>query len=114
VIVTWFDVVRQVGIVAGGIGAIVFPIYYWTTAPGWRRSEMGRFLMLGGIGWASLYLAGIVGVLLPSELVQNIIRVVLIVGAGSFAWYQVFLYRRVRQQELARRKEREENDATQE
>lgn len=111
-IVNWFEALRQTGIVVGGIGAITFPIYYWTTAPGWRHSEMGRFLMLGGLGWASLYLAGIVNVLLPNELVQNIIRVVLILGAGSFAWYQVFLYRRVRNQELARRNRKEGTDAT--
>lgn len=101
---SWFDPVRQILIVVGGVGALTFPTYYWLTAPGWRHSEMGRFLMLGGIGWASLYLAAMVGVLFPSEAVQNIVRLVLILGAGAFAWYQVFLYRRVRKQELERRK----------
>lgn len=106
---TWFEVLRQFGIIIGGIGAMIFPVYYWTTAPGWRHSEMGRFLMLGGIGWASLYMSAILNILLPSELVQHILRAILIVGAGAFAWYQVFLYRRVRKQELERR----ERDAAQ-
>lgn len=106
----WFDTFRQVAILTGGAGAITFPILYHRTAPGWRKTEMGRFLMLGGLGWASLYLAGIVSVLLPSELVQNIIRVVLMVSAGTFAWYQVILYLRVRRQELARRKRKEDTD----
>lgn len=100
-----FDVVREVLYVAGGVGAIVFPIYYWTTAPGWRHSEMGRFLMLGGLGWMFLYLSGILAIVFPSELARDIIRLVLIVGSGSFVWYQVWLYRKVRREERARKKE---------
>lgn len=99
-----FELVRQVLYVAGGVGAIVFPVYYWTTAPGWRKSEMGRFLMLGGLGWMSLYLSGIMAIVFPSEVARDVIRLVLIVGAGSFAWYQVWLYRKVRREELARKR----------
>lgn len=111
----WFEPVRQSLVIIGGIGALTFPIYYWMTAPGWRTTPMGRFLMLGGLGWASLYLAAFVAILVPTEPVQNAIRLVLIVAAGSFAWYEVILYHRIRRQELARRKEEKERrgiDAT--
>lgn len=101
---SWLDVTRQTLIVVGGVGAITFPLYYHFTAPGWRHSEMGRFLMLGGVGWASLYLSGIIAVIFPSELAREILRSILILGAGSFAWYQLWLYRRVRKEELDRRR----------
>jgi hypothetical protein len=107
----WYDLLRQALVVAGGIGAIIFPIYYHRTAPGWRHNEMGRFLMLGGIGWASLYLSGIVAILFPTEVAREIIRFVLTLGAGSFAWYQVWLYRKVRKEEIAFRRDRERRES---
>lgn len=93
---SWFEAARQTGIILGGLGAFTFPIYYWWTNPRWYRFEVSRFLMFGGLGWASLYLAAFVGILIPSDIIQNIIRVVLIVSAGTFAWYQVWMLRRVR------------------
>lgn len=97
-----FEWVRQSGVMVGGVGAIVFPIYYWKVNPRWHRDEVSRFLMLGGFGWASLYLSGIIAIVFPSELARDIIRLVLIVGAGAFAWYQVWTLRRVRKQESDR------------
>lgn len=102
----WFEVMRTLGILVGALGALVFVVYYHLTAK-WYRNPMGVFLMLGGLGWLSLYLAGVASILFPNELVQNIIRAFLIIGAGSFAWYQVFLYRRVRKQERERRRNAE-------
>ena len=93
-----FDVVRQSLVVAGGVGALVFPVYYWRTNPRWYRDEMSRFLMFGGLGWASLYSSAILAVLFPSEVARDVIRLVLTVGAGSFAWYQVWMLWRVRRQ----------------
>lgn len=108
----WFDIVRQGLIVAGGVGAIAFPIYYWACNPQWYRDEMSRFLMLGGLGWASLYSSGIMAIVFPSEVVRDVIRLVLIVGAGSFAWYQVWMLYRVRREGSIQRKRKEGTDAT--
>lgn len=94
-----FEFFRQIGVVIGGIGALIFPIYYWKVNPRWYRNEISRFVMLGGIGWAALYTSGIVAIIFPSELAREIIRAILVVGAGSFAWYQVWMLRRVQKQE---------------
>lgn len=110
---TWLEVVRQTLYVVGGIGAITFPVYYHVTTRGrWRFKEMGRFLMIGGLGWMCLYISGILFILFPDQIVREVIRLLLIISAGTFAWYQVWLYRKVRRQELAR-KGKEGTDATQ-
>lgn len=103
-----FDLVRQVLYLWGAVAAVAFPIYYWVTAPTWYRSDLGRFLMMGGIGWAALYLSGVLAILFPGELARDVIRLVLIVSAGSFAWYEIFLYRKVRRQERQRKEDANE------
>lgn len=95
---SWFDTLRQTLVVAGGIGALTFPAYYWWVNPRWYQDEMSRFLMFGGLGWASLYSSAFLAIFFPGELARDVIRLVLIVGAGSFAWYQVWMLRRVRKE----------------
>lgn len=102
---SWFDAVRQALVLAGGVGALTFPAYYWWANPRWYQEEMSRFLMFGGLGWASLYSSAFIAILLPGEITREIIRLVLIVGAGSFAWYQVWMLWRVRKEEKERRRQ---------
>jgi FtsH-binding integral membrane protein len=99
---TWFDYVRIGGVVIGGLGAFVFVGYYGFTSP-WYKSNTGRFLMMSGVGWASLYLSGIINAFVKSQIVTDIIRIILIVLAASIVWQQVFLYHK------ARKKGRREN-----
>lgn len=106
---SWFDWVRRFLVIGGAVAAIVFPLYYHFTAK-WYRDKMGRFLMAGGVGWASLYLAGVFAIIFPNEVFREIVRTFLTLFAFFFAWYQLLLYRRVRKEELERRhKERRES-----
>lgn len=99
----WFDTIRAIMIFVGAVPALIFPAYYHLTAT-WYREPMGRFLMAAGLGLASLYSAGVVARLLPNETLQEAIRSVLVFTAAGFAWYQLWLYHRVRREELRRRK----------
>lgn len=94
----WYEIVRLIGVVLGGVGSYTFVLYYGFTSPWWTR-ETGRWLMLSGTGWASLYTAGIIGAFTPPEIVTNIIRMVLIVLAATIVWRQVFLYHKMRNKE---------------
>jgi len=108
---SWSDFLgyaRGAFIIGGAVGAVVFPLYYHFTAK-WYRDRVGRFLMLGGLGWASLYLSAVVSMIFPNDLAREIIRTALTLFAFYFVWRQTFLYRKVRKEELVRRqKERRE------
>lgn len=88
-----YEAFRLAGIVIGAVGAFTFVIYYGFTAP-WYKTDTGRFLMMSGVGWASLYAAGMIAAFIPKQIVTETLRIVLIVFAAIFVWRQVFLYRK--------------------
>lgn len=92
---SWYETIRLTGVVIGGVGSWVFVLYYGLSAPWWTR-ETGRWLMLSGVGWASLYTSGIIGAFVKSELVTEVFRAFLIVLAATIVWRQVFLFRKMK------------------
>lgn len=107
----WFDQVRAVMIFVGAVPALIFPLYYHFTAR-WYREPLGMFLMAAGCGLASLYLAGVLARVLPNETLQEVLRSFLVFSSAGFAWYQLLLYRKVRREELQKRRKGGQEDGT--
>lgn len=103
----WFDILRMALIGGGALAAIIFPFYYHFTARWWESRE-GRYIMMGGAGWASLYGTGIINLFLKDWFLQEEARIFLMFFAFAFAWVQLWTYNKVRRVELRRRK-RESN-----
>jgi hypothetical protein len=99
----WFDTLRMILIGGGAVPAIVFPFYYHFTARWWTTRE-GRYIMMGGAGWASLYATGIVSTFFRDWFLQEETRVFLMFFAFSFAWVQIWTYWKIRQIEMGKRR----------
>lgn len=99
----WFDILRMFLIAGGALAAIFFPFYYHFTARWWESRE-GRYIMMGGLGWASLYGTGIIGLFLREWGWQEEVRIFLMFFAFAFAWVQLWTYNKVRRIEMAKRR----------
>ena len=109
------DLIRLVYL-AGAPAALVFPVYYHMTAR-WYNSREGRLLMLLASLPFCLYLSAAIAILLPAEVVKNILRLVLVTLASVVSWSLLLVYRRIRRDGLnaiQSRKQEQEQEQEQE
>lgn len=85
-------VVYLVGLIAGAVPAVGFPVLY-TISARWWRTEMGRHLFSYSMLFALLYTNGLVHLVFSvPQWLQVWINLFLVVFAAVVAWQRVLVY----------------------